>query len=102
MENPEKFDRNSSSTFNQWWESVTMYLGFYPETIDSQKIAWVRTLLSDTALVWHLHRYRELGETDTWVNYTAAIQAEYRNEREAADAQLKLGQLNIRDPSEPT
>ena len=102
MENPEKFDRKSSSTFNQWWESVTMYLGFYPETIDSQKIAWVGTLLSDTALVWHLHRYRELGETDTWVNYTAAIQAEYRNEREAADAQLKLGQLNIRDPSEPT
>ena len=34
MENPEKFDGKSSSTFNQWWESVTMYLGFYPETID--------------------------------------------------------------------
>jgi len=93
MENPEKFDRKSSSTFNQWWESVTMYLGFYPETVDHQKIAWVRTLLTDTALVWHLHRYRELGENDTWVNYTTAIWAEYQNEREAADAQLKLGQL---------
>ena len=32
-----------------------MYLGFYPETIDRQKIEWVRTLLLDTALVWHLH-----------------------------------------------
>ena len=41
MENPEKFDRKSSSTCNQWWESVTRYLGFYPETIDRQKIAWV-------------------------------------------------------------
>jgi len=43
-----------------------MYLGFYPETVDRQKIAWVGTLLTDTALVWHLHRYRELGENDTW------------------------------------
>jgi len=73
MENPEKFDGKSSSTFNQWWESVTMYLGFYPETVDRQKITWVGTLLSDTALVWHLHQYRELGENDTWVNNAAAI-----------------------------
>jgi len=73
IENPEKFDGKSSSTFNQWWESVTMYLGFYPETVERQKIAWVGTLLTDTALVWHLHRYRELGENDIWVNYTAAI-----------------------------
>jgi len=93
MQNPEKFDGKSSSTFNQWWESVTMYLGFYPETIDCQKIAWVGTLLTDTALVWHLHRYRELRDNDTWANYTAAIQAEYRNECKAVDAQLKLGQL---------
>jgi len=93
MENPEKFDGKSSSTFNQWWESVTMYLGFYLETVTRQKIAWVGTLLTDTALVWHLHRYRELGDNDTRVNYSAAIRTEYRNEREAADAQLKLGQL---------
>jgi len=39
MENPTKFDGKSPTTFNQWWESVTMYLGFYPETIDRQKIA---------------------------------------------------------------
>ena len=73
MENPEKFDGKSSSAFNQWWESVTMCLGFYPETIDRQKIAWVGTLLTDTALVWHLHRYRELRENGTWANYSAAI-----------------------------
>jgi len=93
MENPEKFDGKSSANFNQWWESVTMYLGFYPETVDRQKIAWIGTLLTDTTLVWHLQRYWELGENDTWVNYSAVIQTEYPNEREAADAQLKLGQL---------
>ena len=60
MENPEKFDGKSSSAFNQWWESVQIYLVFYPETIDWQKITWIGTLLSDTALVWHFHRYREL------------------------------------------
>jgi len=60
IENPEKFDGKSPTAFNQWWESVTMYLGFYPDTTDRQKIAWVGTLLTDTALVWHLHWYREL------------------------------------------
>ena len=70
-----------------------MYLGFYPETVDRQKIAWIGTLLTDTALSWHLHRYRDLGEVDTWVNYSAAIQAEYHYDREAAEAQHKLGQL---------
>jgi len=93
MENPEKFDGKSPTAFNQWWESVTMYLGFYPETTDRQKIAWVGTLLTDSALVWHLHRYRELRENDMWANYSVAIRTEYCNEREAADAQLKLGQL---------
>jgi len=54
MKNPEAFDRKSSTAFNQWWEAVTMFLGFYPETGDQQKIAWVGTILSDTALVWYL------------------------------------------------
>jgi len=93
MENPKKFDGRSSSTFNQWWEAVTMYQGFYPEAVDHQKIACVGILLTDTTLVWHLHRYRGLRDNDTWANYTAAIRAEYQNEREAADTQLKLGQL---------
>jgi len=34
MENPAKFDGKSPTAFNQWWESATMYLGFYPETVD--------------------------------------------------------------------
>jgi len=70
-----------------------MYLGFYPETVNRQKIAWVGTLLSDMALVWPLHVHRELWDNNTWANYSAAIRTEYRNEREAVDAQLKLGQL---------
>jgi len=51
------------------------------------------TLLTDTAQAWHLNRYRDLGDAGTWVNYVAAIRVEYRNKREAADAQLKSGQL---------
>jgi len=50
-------------------------------------------LLTDMALVWHLHWYGELRDNNTWVNYSTAIRAEYRNKQEAADAQLKLGQL---------
>jgi len=40
-----------------------------------------------------LHRYDTLGESDTWANYSAAIRAEYLDVREAANAQIKLGQL---------
>jgi hypothetical protein len=93
MKNPEPFDGAAASKFSRWWESVVMFLGFYPNTSDRQKIAWVGALLTETALSWHLHRYRELGDTDTWVNYSAAIRTEYHDAREAADAQLKLGQL---------
>jgi len=93
IKKPKAFDGKCSTAFNQWWEAVTMFLGFYPEMGDQHKIALVATILSDTALVWHLQRFRELKGNDTWVNYAAAIQAKYRNEREAADAQLKLGQL---------
>jgi len=70
-----------------------MFLGFYPETGDQQKIAWVGMILLETALVWHLQQFRELKGNDTWVNYMAVIQMKYYNEREVADAQLKLGQL---------
>jgi hypothetical protein len=93
MKNPESYDGAATTRFSRWWESVVMFLGFYPNTTDRQKIAWVGALLTDTALSWHLYRYRELGDTDTWVNYSAAIRGEYHDAREAADAQLKLGQL---------
>jgi len=66
---------------------------FYLETVDHQKITWIGTLLTNMALVWHLHCYRELPGNDTWTNYAAAIRAEYQNEWEVADTQLKLGQL---------
>jgi len=93
MENPQTFDGKPSTSFNTWWKSVTKYLSFYPETDDGQKIAWLGTRLTGTAKAWDLHRYDTLGEEDTWVNYSAAIRAEYENKREAGDAQIKLGQL---------
>ena len=86
MKNPDNFDRKTTTNFNQWWEWVIMYLGFYPKTVDHQKIAWVGTLLTDTALLWHLQWYQEMNDADTWVNYSAAIRVYYRNDREAADA----------------
>jgi len=60
MENPGKFDGKSLSAFNQWWESVTMYLGFYPETVDRQKIAWVVLKIARSPFSFEsLHKYRE-------------------------------------------
>jgi len=93
LKNPESFDGKLTLAFNVWWESVLEYLGFYLETLDTQKIAWVGTLLSDTAKAWHQHRRRTMADRDTWARYTAAIWAEFRDTREAANAQLKLSQL---------
>ena len=93
MTNPETFDGSPSTSFNTWWRSVTKYLGFYPETGDRQKIAWVGSLLTGTAKAWDLHRYDTMGKADTWVNYSSAIRTEYVDTREAANAQIKLGQL---------
>jgi len=55
IENPEKFDGKDTTAFNQRWELVTMYLDIYPERVDCQKIEWIGMLLTDTALVCHLH-----------------------------------------------
>ena len=92
LKNPESFDGKPTSAFNVWWESVLAYIGFYPETLDTQKIAWVGALLSDTVKAWHQHRRRTMADRDTWARYTAAIRAEFRATREAANAQLKLSQ----------
>ena len=34
MKNPEGFDGKITMAFNQWWESVTLFLTFYPDTGD--------------------------------------------------------------------
>ena len=49
LKNPETFDGKPTSALNVWWESVLEYIRFYPETLNTQKIAWVGMLLSDTA-----------------------------------------------------
>jgi len=96
LKNPEPFDGKPTSASNVWWESVLEYIGFYPETLDAQKIAWVGTLLSDTAKAQHQHRQRTMADRDTWARYTAAIWAEFRDTREAANAQLRLSQLRYK------
>jgi len=96
LKNPESFDGKPTSAFNVWWESVLEYIRFYPETLDAQKIAWVGTLLLDTAKAWHQHRRRTMADLNTWARYTMAIRAEFRDTREAANAQLKLSQLRYK------
>jgi len=66
LKNPESFDGKPTLGFNVWWESVLEYIGFYPETLNTQKIAWVGTLLSDTVKAWHQHQRRTMADRDTW------------------------------------
>jgi hypothetical protein len=96
MDNPEKFNGKPKTPFRLWWESVQEYVGFYPETEGAQWISWVGTLLTDEAKAWHHHRRRVLGNADTWVAYQAAIQAEYHDAREAANAHAELSRLRYK------
>jgi len=82
MKSTENFDGKMTTNFNQWWESVVINLEFYPETVDRHKMVWVGTLLTDTVLSWHLQRYRKMNDADTWVNYSAALQTIYHNDRD--------------------
>jgi len=34
LRTPDSFDGKSTTAFNQWWEAITMFLGFYPKTSD--------------------------------------------------------------------
>jgi len=94
MENPSEYDGKPTTPFNTWWESVEVYLSFYPGTSEAQKIAWVGTRLTGTAKSWHLHRRKITRRTgDTWGAYSEAIQTDFRDSREATNALAKIGQL---------
>jgi hypothetical protein len=97
MDNPEKFDGKPKTPFRLWWESVQEYVGFYPEMEGAQWVSWVGTLLTNEAKAWHHHRRRVLGTTDTWVAYQAAIQAEYHDAREAANAHAELSRIRYKN-----
>jgi len=97
MENPSEYDGKPTTPFNTWWESVEDYLSFYPGTSEAQKIASVGTRLTGTAKAWHLHRRKITRRTgDTWGAYSEAIQTDFRDLREAANALEKIGQLRYK------
>jgi len=93
IKEPERFDGKPKTPFRSWWEAVQEFTAFHRDTTGEQWITWVGTLLSDEAREWHQHRRRTLGVTDTWADYQAAIQEEYHDPREAADAWVKLEKL---------
>jgi len=72
------------------------FIIFYPDLTDAQRIAWIGTLLSGTALDWHQHRQRTTGDRDTWALYATHLQAEYCDRQEGANAQPRLGELEYK------
>jgi len=96
LKDPKPFDGKPTTPFTSWWESVVEFISFYPDSTDAQRIAWIRTLLSGTALDWHQHRRRTMGDRDTWALYATHLQAEYRDPQEGANAQRRLGELEYK------
>jgi len=97
MENPWEYDGKPTMLFNIWWESVEDYLSFNTGMSEAQKIAWVGTWLTGTAKAWHLHRRTITRRTgDTWGAYSEAIQMDFQDSQEAANALEKIGQLRYK------
>jgi hypothetical protein len=95
---PESYDGKPTTPFRPWWKTVRHYFRFYPNTLDAQRIAFVGALLTNDAKEWHQERDEMVTENgeDTWVAYSAAIQAEYLDQREGASAHVQLKALEYK------
>jgi len=95
---PESYDGKPTTPFRAWWKTVRFYFGFYPNTLDAQRIAFVGALLTGDAKEWHQERDELISPTgeDTWAAYSEAIQAEYLDQREGATAHAQLKALEYK------
>lgn len=89
IRNPPAYNGNDVSKFRPWWSRVTDFMNSYAESfpLDKFKISWVGSLLSDSALMWHHRRKKQmdqLGITDSWDSYSAALQARFKDTMEAS------------------
>jgi len=73
--------------------ALCRYFRFYPDTPNTQRIAWVGALLTDAVAEWHVEREEEMGDRDTWQAYLEAIQKEYQDTPEADTACEKIDAL---------
>jgi len=96
LNDPKPFDRKPTTPFTSWWESVVEFISFYPDSTDTQRIVWIGTILSGTALDWNQHRRHITGDRDTWALYATHLQAEYCDRQEGANAQRRLGELEYK------
>jgi len=96
LKDPKPFDGKPTTPFTLWWKSVMESISFYPDSTDTQRIAWIGTLLSGTSLDWHQHRRRTTGDRDIWDLYATHLQAEYRDRQEGVNAQRRLGELEYK------
>jgi hypothetical protein len=81
-----------------WQKTVRYYVGFYPNTWDAERIAFIGALLTGDAKEWHQERDELISPTgeDTWAAYSEAIQAEYLDQREGATAYAQLKVLEYK------
>jgi hypothetical protein len=96
---PDNYDGKPKTPFRPWWNKVTYYFRFYPETIDAQRIAFVGALLTDEAQEWHQARDQAISRhrgIDNWAAYSEALQAEYTDPHEAATAHAELMTLKYK------
>jgi len=96
LKDPKRFDGKPTTPFTSWWESVIQFISFYPDSTNAQRIAWIGTLLSGTALDWHQHRRCTTGDRDIWALYATHLQAEYCDRQEGVNAQRKLRKLEYK------
>lgn len=98
IRNPPTYNGNDLSRFRPWWSRVTAFMHSYAERFPSDKfkIGWVGSLLSDSAQMWHHCRKKQmdqLGTTDSWDSYSAALQARFKDTKEASRNYKRMREL---------
>ncbi|EFY92551.1 hypothetical protein J3458_011633 [Metarhizium acridum] len=105
IRNPPTYDGNDVSKFRPWWSRVTAFMHRYAESFPSDKfkIAWLGSLLSDKARMWHDHRKKQvdrLGGRDSWDSYSAALQARCKDINEASRNYERMKELQYQGDTE--
>jgi len=84
MNKPERYNGKDKTKFLSWWQSVESYMEVHTRNFetDAQKIGWIGSLFTDTALEWHqkrVYQVAKLGFNDQWANYVTALRERFRD-----------------------
>jgi len=102
LNKPSTYSGRDLALFKPWWSSVLAYIRSYEASFydDQIKIAWVGSLLTDKARIWHQQRQDNAmrqGWEDNWNAYSAHLAERFRDPSERFRAMEKMKKLEYKN-----